>query len=214
MRSRGPHYRDRVAQNEVPPPAPLDSSHVRLVWYVAYGSNMVPHRLACYLGGGRPEGSDRTYLGTRDPRPPRESRAVSVPHRLFFAGVSRVWGGGGVAFIEQEAGIERPGGRQVATPAVAHLISVEQLSDLVAQENGGEAPGDLISDLPECGRSVVVADGRYDVLVGLEPIDGRPAVALTAGSPPSPNPPSPAYGAMVRRGRRTWWGGHHEGPDE
>ena len=172
-----------------------------LVWYVAYGSNMVAERLQCYLAGGTPPGAVRTYLGGRDPSPPRDSRPVTVAHHLFFAGASRVWGGGGVAFVEPRAA------RAARTPAVAHLLTLEQLADLVAQENGGEAPGPAIDALPAEGHRHELAVARYDLLVGVAPIDGVPAALLTTSLPPPVNPPSPAYEEMLRRGRRRWHGG-------
>lgn len=160
------------------------------VWYVAYGSNKVSARFHTYLRGGRPPGSRRRYLGARNPELPLRSLDIRIPHRLFFAGDSPVWGGG-VAFVDP-----RPDPAH-STPAVAWLITTEQLSDLVAQENGGEAPGPRLPAIPGSGGHVVVARGRYDMLVGLVPIDGIAAATLTASDPPAPNEPSPAYLALV-----------------
>jgi hypothetical protein len=174
---------------------------VSVVWYVAYGSNMVPERLGCYLAGGTPPGATRRYLGARDPSPPRRSLPVTVPHRILFAGVSRVWGGGGVAFVEARA---TPG---TATPAVAHLLTIEQLADLVEQENGGEAPGPQLGHLPGAGERHELTFARYDLLVGLEPIEGLPAVLLTSSRPPLRNDPSPAYAEMLRLGRELFSSG-------
>lgn len=170
-----------------------------LVWYVAYGSNMCPERLGCYLAGGRPVGASRTYLGARDPRPPRRSEPLWLRHVVVFAGVSRIWDGGGVAFLE-------PTPRSDAvSPAVGHLLGREQLADIVAQENGGESPGPELVELPGEGRLLRVAAGRYDSLLGLRPIDGHAAVSLTAASRPVANDPSPAYCAAMERGRAHWW---------
>lgn len=160
------------------------------VWYVAYGSNKVPARFHTYLRGGRPAGSRRTYLGARNPELPERCEAIRIPHRLFFAGESPVWGGG-VAFVDPRADPVH------STPAVAWLVTTEQLCDLVAQENGGEAPGPAIPGLPRSGERIVVAAGRYDMLVGLEPIDGIAAATLTSSDPPPPNEPSPTYLALV-----------------
>ena len=168
-----------------------------LVWYVAFGSNMDSDRLSCYLAGGRPEGASRTYTGARDPSPPRRAVPTTIPHRLSFGGRSCVWGGG-VAFVE----VARD--HTVTTPAVAWLITVEQLADLIAQENGLEPPGPVPADLPGPGQKGRVAGGRYDMLVGVGVIDGHRAVVLTSGRTPPPNPPTEHYLAMIRRGRERW----------
>ena len=168
------------------------------VWYVAYGSNMVPERLACYLAGGTPPGARRTYLGARDATPPRESRPLVIPHRVFFAGVSRVWGGGGVAFAEPRAT------HGTRTPAAAYLLEHSQLEDLVEQENGGESPGPEIARLPSDGQRHELAFARYDLLIGLAPIDGAPAVLHTTSLPPPENPPSGDYERMLAQGRGHW----------
>ncbi len=175
----------------------MGSPHYRvgvhdLVWYVAYGSNKVAGRLACYLEGGRPEGSRRTYRGARDRSLPRRSLNLQITHRMFFAGESPVWGGG-VAFIDIAPD---PG---ADTDCVSWLITLEQLSDLVAQECGGEAPGPDLARLPDPGEAMVVAQGRYDTLLGLGPIDGVAAVLVTSSDPPAPSDPSPAYLELVER---------------
>jgi hypothetical protein len=174
-----------------------------LVWYVAFGSNMDPDRLSCYLEGGRPEGARREYRGARDPSPPRAAEPVRIPHHLRFCGRSSVWGGG-VAFVEPVAD------PAAATPAVAWLITTEQLSDLVAQENAGNAPGPALGHLPGPGRSSVLATGWYDTLVGVEPphrgAGASGAVVLTATELPAAHLPSVGYLDLLRAGRRRWFG--------
>lgn len=174
-----------------------------LVWYVAFGSNMDPDRLSCYLAGGRPVGASRTYAGARDPSPPRDGVPTTIPHRLVFGGMSSVWGGG-VAFVEIDED------DSVATPAVAWLLTIEQLADLIAQENGLEPPGEVPAELPDHGQKGRVSGGRYDMLVGLGEIDGHRAVVLTCGEPPPPNAPTEDYLATIRRGRERW----HPGADD
>src|SRR5699024_8552798 len=72
------------------------------VWYVSYGSNMDPRRLRSYLEGGCPPGGNADHPGARDGTPPADSAGVTLPGRLYFAGRSRVWGGGGVAFYDHD----------------------------------------------------------------------------------------------------------------
>ncbi|MFC4606181.1 hypothetical protein [Rhodococcus kronopolitis] len=96
-----------------------------LVWYVSYGSNMSIDRLGCYLRGGRPDGGRCTQVGARDGRAPRGSAPVLAPGRVFFAGRSRVWGGGRAFYDPDEAG-------RVA--ARAYLLTAEQFEDIRGQE--------------------------------------------------------------------------------
>ncbi|RVW02093.1 hypothetical protein EGT50_11795 [Rhodococcus xishaensis] len=95
------------------------------VWYVSYGSNMSRARLECYLRGGRPVGGSWAYPGARDPRGPSARIPLRLPGTVYFAGESRVWGGGR-AFYDPDL----PGD----TAACAYLVSVEQFDDIHAQE--------------------------------------------------------------------------------
>jgi len=61
-----------------------------LVWYVAYGSNMLAARFDCYISGGRPPGARRTYLGCRDQSPPDRDIGIRLTGSLSFAGSSTV----------------------------------------------------------------------------------------------------------------------------
>ncbi|MDG4861651.1 histone deacetylase [Streptomyces sp. T-3] len=132
---------------------------------------MHARRLHAYLAGGRPTGASRTYPGCRDSRPPARSLPVELPGTLYFAQESPVWTGGR-AFYDP-AGEGRVRGR-------AHLLSVEQFSDIAAQEMY-EEPG-LNLDL-----SVVLAQGRdqrgagrYETLVRPGDLDGLPLLTFTA----------------------------------
>ena len=153
------------------------------VWYAAYGTNLSPARLSCYVSGGRPPGAARRYDGCRDPSPPRDHRPVEVPGRLSFAGESGVWGGGMAFFV--------PGGDGVVH-ARAYLLRLEQLGDLVAQEARHPVGADL----------VLAADGgptrhgfsrTYDVLLDLGELDGHRMLTLTGTRVPTAAAPSAAY---------------------
>ena len=82
-------------------------------------------RLACYLTGGCPPGGRLSHRGARDATLPTRSLAFTLPGRVFFAGESRVWGGGR-AFYDPEV----PG----PTPARAYLVTAEQFDDIREQE--------------------------------------------------------------------------------
>ena len=68
------------------------------VWYAGYGSNLLPERMACYLVGGTCEQNGKYYDGCRDRVLWKETRAMSLPGRLYFGNRSGSWYGGGVAF--------------------------------------------------------------------------------------------------------------------
>jgi len=98
------------------------------VWYVAYGSNLAQDRFHCYITGGTPEGSDKTFEGCRDTALPREVKREILNRELYFAENSKSWQGMGVAFIKNN---ESPTAR---TYAVKYLITREQLEDVAKQE--------------------------------------------------------------------------------
>jgi hypothetical protein len=153
------------------------------VWYAAYGTNLSPARLACYLSGGRPPGALRHYDGCRDPSPPRDHRPVELRGRLSFAGESGVWGGGMAFFTPGADGVVH---------ARAYLLRLEQLGDVVAQEARRPAGADL-----------VLADDRspirhglsrvYDVLVDVGDLEGHRMLTLTGTTIPPTNAPSAPY---------------------
>jgi len=167
------------------------------VWYVAFGSNTHADRFAAYLVGGRPPGAARHYAGCRDRNPPAAVSAVTVEHHRYFAGSSTVWGGG-IAYLDTRPA---PGTR---TRCVAYRITLEQLVDVAAQENGGEAGGlPLPRHLPDPGELAVLlgAARSYDSLLGLPPIDAVPAVTITAATRLTPETrPSRAYLRMITAG--------------
>ncbi|MFF9347527.1 histone deacetylase [Streptomyces sp. NPDC014734] len=168
-------------------PVPPGDPHPRRIWYLSYGSNTHPDRLARYIGGGRTPGAVGDCPGCRDTRMPSRSLAVEPAGAVYFATESPVWGGGR-AFYDPSAG-----GRALAR---AHLITAEQFSDIAAQEMYRE-PGPLL-DLTEVlarGRAVV-GEGRYETLVCAGQVDGLPVLTFTAPwgvDDVTPVPPSAAY---------------------
>ena len=167
-----------------------------LVWYVAYGSNMYATRLGCYLAGGRPAGGSRTYLGCRDPRPPRQTAPVMLPGGIYFALESATWTGG-VAFYDEEL----PG----RAAARAYLITRSQFADILAQEMY-EPPGtdryELIAEAVDTGRARL-GPGCYETLICAGSRDGRPLLTFTApwrAADVPWNPPAPAYLRMIAGG--------------
>jgi hypothetical protein len=191
------------------PPGGTSARGERLVWYVAYGSNLSPVRLGCYLAGGRPPGARRPHPGSVDRRAPLASRAVTIPHQLYFAGHSSQWGGA-PAFVDLDPA---PPGR--GTLGRAYLLRWRQLEDLLAQENGRpHRPIDLAADELDAGGRHTVGPGRYETVLGLGRIAlppglddrvGAPAVTFTSpwGIERAPlGSPAPAYLRLIADGLR------------
>lgn len=149
----------------------IEQPEMGMVWYVAYGSNLLADRFGCYVSGGRPPGGLREYPGFRDPTPPRESLALTVPGGIYFAGESHAWTGGTAFFDSALPGV---------VAARAYLIGGAQFGDLAEQEML-RAPG------TDRDLSVVLADGRhsygpgrYESLIRLGERDGLPMLTISA----------------------------------
>lgn len=153
------------------------------VWYVAYGSNLSAQRFGCYLAGGRPHGSLRTYEGCRDPSPPVRATAVWLPGTLRFGGESRVWRGG-MAFYGP-SGEDRVAAR-------AYLVTFAQFGDILAQESRRPAGTPYALGEGADGRHAGLG-GTYDTVLHLGDADGAPRLTLAAGDPPPAGPPSAPY---------------------
>jgi hypothetical protein len=142
-----------------------------LVWYVAYGSNMHADRLACYLAGGTPPGALAACPGARDRRPPRRDTGVWLPGGVYFTTRSPVWDGGR-AFYDPDG----PG----PAAARAWLITVSQLSDIVAQEMYRDPGADLdLTAVLTTGRDQL-GPGRYETLLLVGDREGYPLLTFTA----------------------------------
>ena len=165
------------------------------LWYVAYGSNLLLERFRCYLAGGRPVGGNRTYAGCRDGSDPRAIIATEIPGRLYFAGRSRMWGGGMAFYDARGTGL---------VAARAYLITVAQFSDVTAQEMR-RPPG---ADLDVIGIGVdgyhTLGPGFYETVVGLGSREGLPMMAITAGERADHTrvPPSRSYLRTIVAGLR------------
>lgn len=170
-----------------------------LVWYVAYGSNLLTERFLAYLQGSPAGTRFGHHDGAADPRPPRDTRSATITHRLYLAGTSQRWGGS-VAFVELAS---RP---DAVTYARGYLISCQQLEAVAGQENGRGSVGlpERTWDLPEGASIGLDLDGKYDALIRLADIDDRPAVTLTTSRDLPAGAAVPAYEALVRDGLRSW----------
>jgi hypothetical protein len=168
---------------------------VQQIWYVAYGSNLSRARFQCYLTGGRPVGGARRNPGCRDSGQPVSTVGVRIPGRIWFAGVSSVWGGG-MAFFDPSATGE--------VLARAYLLTSDQFADVLAQELR-RAPGaglDL-TPLHRTGRHTY-GPGGYETLVRVGTRKSVAMVTLTCDSPGwrTVNAPSAAYLRTMALGLR------------
>ena len=144
-----------------------------LVWYVAYGSNLLVERFQYYIQGGDCPFNNKHYPGCSDQRLPRESRSVIIPYEMYFGNKSSSWGGRGVAFIDADT----PG----ETVGRAYLITEEQLDGIQAQE--GPSPN------------------WYGNRLKLPDIEGRSAYTLTSTFRHEDNAPPLEYMAIIEQGR-------------
>lgn len=165
------------------------------VWYASYGSNLSRERFLHYLGGGRPAGASRTYPGARNPTPPLDDRALTLPGEMFFAWESPTWGGG-IAFYDADS--EGP------TLARAYLVTDQQFADVAAQERH-ELPGeDLdLSHVLEHSRHDL-GPGRYEALHLVGELEGLPVLTFTTPDPSGlqQNSPTTTYLATLVTGLR------------
>jgi hypothetical protein len=186
-----------------------------MIWYGAYGSNLLLERFLVYLRGGPVPGSGRMQHGARDSSDPQGDEPLPIDRPLGFGRESAGWGGGGVCFVDpavravDEAGVGETLGR-------AWLITVEQLADVWAQENGGTVgpPIDvdrLLSvgslELPSADRlEGRPAQGWYRSLILLGELGGYPVATITCDVMPTPNASGLPYLEVVGRGLMETWG--------
>ncbi len=181
-----------------PPGQAGQDSTESLVWYAAYGSNLLEARFRFYARGGTPTGTTRAYPGFRDRRPVVRSAALTLPGCVYFSWESRVWGGG-MAFYA-------PGGRAGWPQGVAargYLLTTGQFADLVAQEMHRPVGTDLdLSRVLRDGRDTL-GDGRYETLVRAGDLDGHPILTCTAPWDPATvelRSPAPRYVGLIATG--------------
>jgi hypothetical protein len=179
--------------------AQQQSGHDPLVWYAGYGSNTDLDRFMCYIAGGTPVGTDRIYVGCKDPSAPLAHMALEIPYQLYFAGESRVWTGG-VAFIGHTAD-----SNILPTIVSAYLIKLSQLEQLVAQENGREEIYHIDLQQLQDHSQLTLGEGigRYDRILQCGTYENVPIISLTSPKIWSDfNRPAPAYLRIMATGLR------------
>jgi gamma-glutamylcyclotransferase (GGCT)/AIG2-like uncharacterized protein YtfP len=109
-----------------------NSKNTDLVWYAAYGSNMLYERMMCYLNGGYFRNQGRNHNQCHDTTAPRDKMAYEIPFDMYYGNQSGSWDNMGVSFLDSS----KPG----KAYGVAYLISKEQFEHLYKAENGGFEP--------------------------------------------------------------------------
>lgn len=157
----------------------------RRVYYASFGSNLFADRFAAYIAGGQPEGATRTYAGCRDATPPSDDIPVALNGTVHYAGESKVWGYGGVAFLDTST--------QGKSLGRAYCVTADQFDDVVAQECN-EAPGSRKLNLPRLLQEGSHTEpGNYGRLVHVGDYRGAPVFTFTG----------PFTTAQARAGRHT-----------
>lgn len=177
-----------------------------LVWYAAYGSNLLRSRFVTYLRGGPVPGSGRIQAGSRDDADPRDAAPYQFDQPLIFGQRASGWGGGGVCFVDPDPDPDPGRAQPRITSGRAWLVTAEQLSDIWAQENGLAVGTDLDLEAVMAAGSVDVGTGWYRRLLSLGELDGHPVLTFTCASAPELNPADPSYLGVVGHGLRETWG--------
>ena len=161
------------------------------VWYSSYGSNLNSVRFLNYVTGGQAPGSMRPNPGCHDPSPPLDVRPITLPYELYFAGQSRTWEGGGVAFIRT--------GKVEATKTLGrmYLMTAGQFNDVVLQENGRPPETRILpsmADLVAHAAFDLPGNGYYGRLLHIgDQAEGPIFTFTTARQDLAPNAPSESY---------------------
>jgi hypothetical protein len=167
------------------------------IWYASYGSNLNSERFCCYIVGGRAAGSFRANQGCRDSTPPLDRRPLSLKFELYFAGDTKIWGGGGAAFIKS--------GNEIAdTLGRMYLITEDQFNDVVLQENSKLVDGTQIlppfEQLTCAGETLLPGAEPYGRMLRLGAEGGYPIFTFTNRDNLKPTAPSQAYTKVITSG--------------
>lgn len=144
------------------------------IWYASYGSNLLASRFNCYIQGGKPNGSKKTYQGCRNKNPPIDNQETYISSELYFAKKSQTWNDGGVCFISNNFGQSKE------ALARMYLITKEQFIDVVKQENRNSQ--DLQIDFEKViseGGIVFKKDAWYGKIIYLGNQDDHPIFTFT-----------------------------------
>ncbi|RAJ17519.1 hypothetical protein LX77_03878 [Gelidibacter algens] len=173
------------------------SKEIKQVWYASYGSNILESRFHCYILGGQPKGSKKTYFGCTDKTLPQDKEEIYIKSELYFAKISKSWNNCGVGFIKTEFN------DKVQTLGRMYLITPEQYAEIVKQETNHE--GKLIIDFKkaqEKGSLIFKEKSWYGNLLYLGDHNGNPIFTFTneKNLMKEINPPSEQYLSTIIKG--------------
>lgn len=161
------------------------------VWYVAYGSNMDPDRLAEYLkerSGARRRATPNVW--------------VPLEREVYFAGTSRHWNGA-VAFLSANRN------SAIQSFGRAYLVSFDELRTIFRYENGYASLPWSTGQLPESPGALAALPfalspdgfrGKYNLVIRLADFEGKPAYTLTTAHLLKLGIPSAKYCATMESG--------------
>ncbi len=137
-------------------------SRSQLIWYLAYGSNILEERFLKYIKGGTYQ--NKPYQGCKDKSLPLDKRPFRVPYQVYFAGKSRRWNDGGVAFLDPADKISE------GLPGRIYLITLEQFQEIQNQErhSGSLAPYEPGGDRKTFKQNVRINQGLFFLLNDLQ----------------------------------------------
>ncbi|MBQ1632286.1 MAG: hypothetical protein II049_05640 [Clostridia bacterium] len=143
------------------------------VWYACYGSNLCADRFKYYIVGGDCLYNGKHYDGCEDKTMWTESRVRRFKGDLYFANVSRFWGGKGVAFFDPDG----------TGTVIMRLYQITYGQFLDVQQQEGPLPNWY-------GRTVLLGADET----------GIPIYTFTSAQRGLPNPPADQYLAVIREG--------------
>jgi hypothetical protein len=134
-------------------------------------------RFLCYIRGGQPIGTTKSYQGSTDQTLPIKNKPIRIPYELYFSKQSSIWENKGVAFIKSEKN------EAIETFGRMYLITKDQFVSVVRQENS-YAPEDLSITIDfettiSNGASEIPAKW-YDKILYLGLEDGYPIFTFTS----------------------------------
>jgi hypothetical protein len=142
------------------------------ILYAAYGSNLLLERFYAYIKGT--EFNGKKYIGCKDKTEPEDYGSMMVPHRLYFAKSSAIWGGG-VAFLS----LKEESDPYYYTLVRLWKITFEQFDDIQRQE------GDWYNQILNLGKK-----DKLDIITFTGPAEFEK----------EKNPPSDSYIDVIKKG--------------
>lgn len=105
-------------------------SQEEMIWYVAYGSNLLEERLKYYIEGGFCEYNNKHYQGCKDKTLFLETRPVMIPYNMYYSNFNKgAWENSAVSFLDLSKSGKAYGR--------AYKIKRSQLDDIHLQEGKG-----------------------------------------------------------------------------